>query len=414
MNVVLDTSALIQSQKYIETLFSEENKIFVVSVVADELDNQKESSDNKRAFNGRTGLRFIENNINNIEFYVSDIVDNLPENFDKNNNDNKIISSALKLNAKIVTKDRGMKIKASSLGVECIDGDSKDSEFFKGYKNILLDTSLDDDNDTLASIYDGTFNLFEMCENEYLIIKDKTCPEYILENEEEIFKGYKTIDIVRYHDGKFIQLKLPPKKVVNPMNDLQRCALDLLNNDDCPIKIIAGGFGSGKTMLSTKMAIHKTIEKGIYGSILALRNPSVEGEQVGFLPGTKEEKTNDFFNPFVQHLEGKEFEAESLIQRGQLKKEIIGYIKGLSIGQTFIIVDEAEDLNLKQLKMCGSRIEKDSCICFVGDYKQTHDKFVYSSGLLDLIELTKESEYVGVVVLEEDLRSPASRVFANI
>ena len=412
-NLVLDTSVLIQNNEWLLNNINNYNYI-VCSTVATELDNQKESSDKKRAFNGRTGLRFVENNEDNIQFTISDICDNLPSGFDKNNNDNKIIACALREDAKIATKDRGLKVKADTLGIECLKISDSKNNITKGYKILKLDSKNDKDVEVMASLYDGSFNHFDMFENEYVILKDLQLPILETINGAKEIVGYETIDIRRYSKGKFVELKLPPKKIVVPMNDLQKCALDLLNNDDVPIKIIAGGFGSGKSFLSTKVSIYKTLEKGKYGSIMALRNPTVEGEAIGFLKGTKDEKTSQFFAPFVQHLEGGEFQADSLQQRGVLKKEIIGYIKGLSIGSTFIIVDEAEDLNLKQLKMCGSRIEETSCICFIGDYQQTHHKFTYSSGLLELMDKTLYSEYSGVVVLEEDLRSSASKVFADI
>lgn len=412
-NLTLDTSVLIQNGDWLEKNIENFNYI-VPSTVVDELDNQKESTSPKRAFIGRNGLRTLEKLENHISYIISDKCSNLPEDFDYNNNDNKIISCAKNNNSYIATRDRGLKLKAQSIGIKCVEVNDSENRITKGYKVLELDTRRDDDSDTLASIYEGTFDLFDMFENEYLIIKDLSYPDYNITDSDEEFLGYKTIDIVRYSKGKFVQIKLPPKKIITPMNDLQKCALDLLNNDSVPVKIIAGGFGSGKTMLSTVMSIYKTVEKGEYASIMALRNPLVEGEQIGFLPGTKADKTDGFFAPFIQHLKGGEFEADDLERRGVLKKEILGYIKGLSIGQTFIIVDEAEDLTLKQLKMCGSRIEADSAICFIGDYKQTHDKLLYSSGLLELIEKTKHSEFSGVIVLEEDLRSSASKLFADI
>jgi len=382
--IILDTSVLMSELDVLKEMLDRYTYV-ITTTVADELDRHKESDSPRLSFHGRMALKFIEQNEDLLHFVVTEDCNALPEDYE-DSNDNRILSSVIETECLLATLDRGMLIKAYALGIETIDiGINSKATKFNGYKVLELDKDIEEHSKIFESLYDGTYHDLEtdleLSENEYLIIKDLGSPEYELTEDEEIFKGYKTIRILRYSKGKFVKVKLPPEKVIKPLNDLQVCALDLLHNDDCPVKIIAGGFGSGKTMMATKMAVHKVMEKGNYSSIMVLRNPSVEGEPIGFLAGSKAEKTDSFFVPFVQHLENKEYEALRLEQQGILKKEIIGYIKGLSIGSTFIIVDEAEDLNLKQLKMCGSRIEETSAICFIGDYNQTHDKFNYSSGL---------------------------------
>jgi predicted ribonuclease YlaK len=89
-------------------------------------------------------------------------------------------------------------------------------------------------------------------------------------------------------------------------------------------------------------------------------------------------------------------------------------MKGLTIPESYILIDEAEDLDLKTLKLIGSRIGKDSNIVFCGDYKQAEGKFIQDNGLLQLIEGTKGNPLVGIVVLDDDVRSSASKVFANL
>ena len=397
--LVVDTSVLMSSFIELESLVSE-HELIITTTVAMELDNHKESDNSKKSFQGRSGLKFIQKYENSLEFYVSDMVLGLAEDYDKNNNDNKILSACITKNAGIITHDRGMLIKAMALNIPIYNMSAKVEDVYKGYQYLDLDMAEQLDCEILSSIYSGKYYHPNISQNEYLIIRD-------------ISENNKTLDILRYFDGEFLKLKQPDSKVIKAMNDLQRCALDILNNDDIPIKIIAGGFGSGKTFMATKIAIDKVVKRGKYGSIMVLRNPTIEGEQIGYLKGTKEEKTDDFFKPFVQHLDGNEFEATSLVQRGLLTKEIVGYIKGLSIGNTFIIVDEAEDLDMKLIKMCGSRIEETSSICFVGDYKQANTKYS-NGGLIELIEKTKNNKLVGTIILEEDLRSEASKVFAEL
>jgi PhoH-like ATPase len=101
-------------------------------------------------------------------------------------------------------------------------------------------------------------------------------------------------------------------------------------------------------------------------------------------------------------------------QEGVLTKEIPFYMKGLSIEDTFIIADEAEDLTLKLVKLIGTRLGKGSNVVFSGDFKQAEDKYIYNNGLYLAVEKLKGHPLVGVVYLDEDVRSDASKVFAEL
>jgi predicted ribonuclease YlaK len=89
-------------------------------------------------------------------------------------------------------------------------------------------------------------------------------------------------------------------------------------------------------------------------------------------------------------------------------------MKGLSIDETFILVDEAEDLNKKLIKLLGTRIGTNSSIVFSGDIEQAEDKYVGNNGLTIAIEKLKGHPLVGIVVLKDDVRSEASKVFADL
>ena len=148
---------------------------------------------------------------------------------------------------------------------------------------------------------------------------------------------------------------------------------------------------------------------------MMVRNPVGSGEEVGILPGNKMEKIYDFFKPVIQHLDGGEFQAQQMVQREELIAEIPFYMKGLSLDHGyFVIVDEAEDLDLKTLKLIGTRIGKDSCIVFSGDYEQAESKYVRNNGLIKMVNTLKGNPLVGIVTLDTDVRSEASKVFAEL
>lgn len=247
--------------------------------------------------------------------------------------------------------------------------------------------------------YECGNNPYELIENEYLIVHCEG----------------KTTEYA-YRNNSLVPLKLP--KGIKALNEKQRCVLDLLENEDIPIKIICGVYGTGKTYLSVNVAVNKITKnyKSDFSKIFFVRQPYGEGDEIGFLKGTKEDKIKDFFNPIVDNLEDGIFTLEDMINRGQIECDIPFYMKGRSLSSTIMLVDEAEDLTLKQIKLLGSRIADKSNIVFMGDWKQATGKYEYNCGLVQLIKHVKNnpSPLIGVMVMDEDVRSNASKYFADI
>jgi predicted ribonuclease YlaK len=198
------------------------------------------------------------------------------------------------------------------------------------------------------------------------------------------------------------------------MNAEQRCALDMLMNNEIPIKILVGVTGSGKTKLAVEIGLHGVTDGGDFDKLVLVRNPIGSGEDIGFLPGTLEEKVNTFYTPIIENIEGGAESVDYLVKKCKLDKKIPFHMKGLTLPDSYVLVDEAEDLDLKTLKLIGSRVGKDSCVVFCGDYRQAENKFLANNGLTTLIEATKGNPLVGIVVLDYDVRSSASRVFAGL
>jgi len=324
-------------------------------------------------------------------------------------NDNHILAMAYEtyINDKelvFLCDDYALFIKADQLGItsELFEFKEED-DVYKGYKELFLDTvSI---NNLIDEVSRG-INSYNFLINEYVILHNTD-----LNN---------TIEY-RFNGEKFVELKLPNSKVIKGKNVQQRFALDLLNNKDIPIKIIAGGFGSGKTILSVKMGLHHIKEKGTYKNMMFIRNPVVtDGAEIGFLPGDKSEKIFDYCRPFLQYLEDpnpksqNQHYVEDLIRDEKVKMDVTSFLKGISIDDSYVIMDEAEDLNTKLIKLVGSRIGEKSCIVFTGDWNQAESKYKYDNGLLKLIRESKGNKLVGIVVLDEDVRSETSKVFANL
>lgn len=408
MKITLDTNILLSYPEIIEKY----EEIILPIAVIEELDGLKKDN-GVTGYNARQAIRKLEE-AKNIQYIIKDEY-TMPNGWNKDKRDNAIILCAKENGCKLLSNDLNVRIKANAIGVECEGVNDKRKELdYKGYKEVFLDTTIEEDNNLLSHLYSSRENnLFDLYVNQYILLKDKSKPIYSEDNFNEIV-DYEIIDKFRWNGEQLVDLKLPNSKVVKPLNVLQMFALDLLNNRDIPIKIIVGNYGSGKTMLSIRVGLNQVNDKGYYSKIMLVRNPIGSGEEIGFLPGSKQEKIQDFFKPIEQNLEGGEFQLQSMLQQGKLEMEIPFYMKGMTLDNTYTIIDEAEDLDLKTLKLIGTRIGKESCIVFSGDYKQAESKYIRNNGLLTMIDKLKDNPLVGIVVLNEDVRSSASKVFAYL
>lgn len=411
VSAVCDTNVLMSLEhiNFLHKFIEQGNKLIIPMTTIQEIDKHAHCTDDHRKFQARNGLRFIRDHESEIEF---DLNIKCAKGLDASMNDSLIITSAINKKAKLITLDMAMKLIAKKFKVDCIDVNlSGDDVSYKGYRIIELDTLEQSDNELYATLYNYKENTLCLTINEYVIIRDKSCPTY--DSDTELFAGFKTLDILKFDGEKLVKLKLPLKKIIDPMNDLQKCALDLLNDKSTPIRIVCGCYGSGKSFLTTRSSLHQVKDKGNYGKVVLIRNNDLAGKDVGALPGTLEEKTDILFQSITQHFPMGKEDLIKMRNEGMLETYVSYFIKGADIGG-YVIVDEAQDLTFKDIKKIGSRINEDGCINFVGDWNQTEGKYVSTSGLIDFIHKTKGNPLVGVIVLDLDVRSDTSKVFADL
>lgn len=399
---IVDTNVLMDYPEMIKEL---DGEIVIPVYVIEELDKLK--NNNIKARKASRLLRELDNTIViDLDSSIEDV--DMPSSLDMSRNDNKILALAKKNDYTVVSCDFLLLYKAKKIfKLNIIDALNSRYESYTGIKEVFLSkSSMEDMQLYMDYLNNPNENIFDLNVNQYLILYNK---------DVQIEGTYKKLDkIVRWDGERYVDLKLPPERVVKPLNDYQACAIDLVYNPDIPIKIISGTYGSGKTLIGSRIGVFMTKELGYYRRVFCIRNPIGSGQEIGFLPGSKNDKIEDFFKALEDNLEGGEQEVERLYRDGMLEFEIPFYIKGRSLENSFILVEEAEDLSVKELKLVGSRIGKNSVICFCGDYKQAEKPYISNNGLIKLINETKNNKLVGCVVLKEDVRSSASKVFAEL
>ena len=121
-----------------------------------------------------------------------------------------------------------------------------------------------------------------------------------------------------------------------------------------------------------------------------------------------------YFQPLIQQLHGGEFELNKLKQQGVLESNIPYYLKGTTYDNSILIVDEAEDLTKKQLRLIGTRLGENSKIFLSGDYKQSVIDTSKNNALVEMCNTFKGNKNFGCIYLNEDVRSETSKMFAEL
>ena len=263
---------------------------------------------------------------------------------------------------------------------------------YKGYKAVTGNTEE-------LNEYLGNINPEVWATNEYIIIQNTDDG-----SEREM----------RWDGEKFVNLKLPPSKFIKAKNALQRCALDMLNNKEITVCVVLGTYGSGKSYLVTRMADYCVREKGWQSKICFVREPWGEGREEGYLKGDFEQKNDIWTLPIKQQFDGQDYEIDRMKDQGVVEFMIPTYMKGTSYPHTILTVDEAEDLSERQIRLIGTRIGEEGRIFWDGDYRQSLVDDTKNNPLLKMCSLLKGNKLFACIVLEEDVRSETSRLFANL
>ena len=392
----LDTNVLIENPDYFDEM------PFIISdktlFELEEIKSSRSKADDVRSA-ARKAIRFLNEHKDQYEVIVynnsiKELINsyNIPET-----PDNIICACAAwySINVtpiKFITFDVGCRVIAEQVfGLDVEEFEHQD-EIYKGYVKIAGDTEY-------INNYMNNLDYSKWYTNEYIIINN---------TDDDSIKE------MRFDGSMFVPLKLPPSKIIKGKNSLQRCALDLLNNQNITICALLGTPGGGKDYLSVRYGVYAVQEKGYQQGITVCREPISSGRESGYLPGTLDEKIGLYFKPIEEQLNGKEFEFNTLQQRGQLEVITPHYIKGRTFISQYMICEESEDLTEKQIRLIGTRLGEESRIIFSGDYKQSEILNTKENSLIKMCNFFKGNPRFGCIYLEEDVRSTTSKMFANM
>ncbi|HEX4839890.1 MAG TPA: PhoH family protein, partial [Rhabdochlamydiaceae bacterium] len=213
---------------------------------------------------------------------------------------------------------------------------------------------------------------------------------------------------------------------IQPLNVEQKCAMDLLLRDDIPLVTLTGPAGTGKTLLALAAGLRKVFDENVYTKILVSRPIIPLGKDIGYLPGTKEEKLYHWMQPIYDNLEflcqstsgvGNGADAQQWIMDSKkLEMEAVTYIRGRSLPKMYIIIDEAQNLTPHEVKTIISRAGKGTKVVLTGDPTQIDNPYLDkdSNALTYVIGKMRDYAGYGQMFLERTERSQLAAIAAEI
>jgi PhoH-like ATPase len=212
---------------------------------------------------------------------------------------------------------------------------------------------------------------------------------------------------------------------VEAKNLQQIFALDLLMDPDIPAVSLMGMAGAGKTFLALAAALEQVVEQGRYRRVSVYRPLIAVGRQeVGYLPGDLDDKLAPWMAAIYDNLhalfvdsspDGARQAVDELLERNEVEMAAVTYLRGRSITDEVVIIDEAQNLEMSTLKVILTRMGRGSKVVFCGDLTQVDNPYVSPyGGMAALIEKFKGTQLFGHVTLERSIRSPLAEMAATI
>jgi len=224
------------------------------------------------------------------------------------------------------------------------------------------------------------------------------------------------------HDSK-LEKVVEPKDVswgLKARNKEQTFAMSLLNDPDIPIVTLVGKAGCGKTLLAIAAGLDQVLEQQRYKKLIVSRPVQPLGKDIGYLPGTMEEKMGPWLMPIQDNIDfllnGRSKSMEMFFEDGTIQIEALTYIRGRSISNAYVIIDEAQNLTTHELKTIITRVGENTKIILTGDVEQIDSVYLdaTSNGLSYAVEKFKHHGLAGHVTLTKGERSKVATLASKI
>lgn len=330
-------------------------------------------------------------------------------------NDNRIINVALHLQTHhpdsyvcLVTKDINMRLKAKGSGLEHVEDYRKDRVIddidlmSKGYEVIAGDFW--DKVDMVRSLQEGRDTIHIIDRD---VLPDAYPQMFVCDDSDFVGLVRKvTPDSIHLQQLSRDQLMSQRLWGLEPRNMEQAMAFFLIQSEDNDMTVLTGPAGSGKTLIALAYGLHAIMEEKRFDKLIIARSTPPIAEDIGFLPGTEEEKMAPWLAAFDDNLEVLHGADESpfgsieyIKERANIQFKSLNFMRGRSFNNAYIIIDECQGLTQFQLKSIVTRVGVNSKIVVLGNLAQIDNKYItpLTSGLTYLVEKSKSFEYAGIM-----------------
>lgn len=438
-NYILDTNVILSNPAAIFCF--DDNDVHIPIVVIEEIDTFKkglsETGRNARHFlrnvdklrqlgSLASGVPIFPNRADSGRLFVDLETDfsGIPKYFERKA-DNAILAVAVDLKKRqpavpvvLISKDANLRIKADAVGIPSEDFEADKvniDELYTGIAEFEVPSTVIQDFLAAGEI---ALQENELHPNQYIIMRDADDPvQFVYGRYSHVTGTVKTLGFAGRDNVWGIY----------PRNLEQSFALDMLLDDDIKLVTLVGAAGTGKTLVAIAAGLHKTTEENRYHKLLVSRPIFPLGRDVGYLPGSLEEKLNPWMQPIYDNLElllggtthrsGKLSQNyHELINQGILEVEPLTYIRGRSIPNQFFVVDEAQNLTPHEIKTILTRAGENTKVILTGDPYQIDNPYVdsASNGLTYVVERFRKEALAAHITLVKGERSALATIAADL
>ncbi|MGN6385296.1 MAG: PhoH family protein [Verrucomicrobiota bacterium] len=431
-NYILDTNVLLHDPNSI--LNFQENSVILPIEVLEEIDRFKRES-SELGQNARSVSRMLDGfraqgrlsegvrlpNGGTLEIAFIESTQETSAIFSNNSADNRIVAQALRIQKErkaptiLVTKDINLRLKADALGLEAEDYET-DRVFLKDLYSGLCEKMVSGEKMTQfrangeLEISNGRINY----PNEYCTLADETNPKRTALTKIDS-TGTKLVPIIDSREGVW---------GIKPRNREQHFAFDALLDDRIKLVTLMGKAGTGKTLMAMAAGLKKTVLDREFRRLVVARPTVAMGRELGFLPGSLEEKLAPWMQPIHDALEllgdlnmGHEHRrSNDLMRSGLVVVEALSYIRGRSIANQYMVIDESQNLTPLEVKTILTRVGQGTKIVFTGDPYQIDNPYVDSSsnGFNYIISKFRNQPIAAHIELQKGERSELAELAANL